>query len=346
MQSAHLAQRVEEDEARGGVGGVPGDRGPQAVLSDEEFAAVAVVQIVGSGLRVALGGPQPAGDAEGLPRLLPRGVGELQSPVDDREGIPGLVLAQPALAGTRARQVRRTNEVPCGEIEGLDAAVIVQETADAPAALPGLHRGIGGLIQASDLGVRPAGPGAALAQAREILAVPGAQKRIDLAEQPLAVRDIPVALQHRLHGTGLRELQLVNGLVVAQRVDHGRGQQASLRVGGHVLALAAQMRGVVLVELVPLAFLAGFAHVARRGNGALRAGGSLLERSRCEGHDDAADREPNRERNVGEEILEHRLIVPDGKQITQFRGACAHHVGRGRGWVVCPSTGLVDRLAS
>ena len=173
--------------------------------------------------------------------------------------------------------------------------------------------------------------------------MPGAQKRIDLAEQALAVRDIPVALQHRLHGVWLRELQLVNDLIVAQRVDHGRGQQASLWVGGHVLALAAQMRGVVLVELVPLAFLAGLAHVARRGNGALRAGCRLLEHSRCEGHDDAADREPNRERNVGEEILEHKLIVPDGKQITQFRGACAHHVGRGRGRVVCPGPGLVDQ---
>jgi len=43
VQSAQLAQRVEEDKARCGVGGVPRDRGPQAVLADEEFAAVAVV---------------------------------------------------------------------------------------------------------------------------------------------------------------------------------------------------------------------------------------------------------------------------------------------------------------
>ena len=201
----------------------------------------------------------------------------MQSPVDDREGIPGLVLAQPALAGTRARQIRGANEVPRGEIDGLDGAVVVQETADAPATLPVLHRRVRGLTQAGDLLVCPPGPRAALAQGSEILAVSGAQQRIDLADQALAVGDTPVAVEHALHSGGIRQLQLVNDLIVAQRVHHGRGQQVSLRIGGHVLALAAQLRGVVLVELVPLAFLAGLAHVARRGDGALRAGSRLLE---------------------------------------------------------------------
>ena len=57
VQGTHLAQRVEDDETRGGVGSIPRDRGPQAVLTDEELAAVAVVQVVVRGLGVALGGP-------------------------------------------------------------------------------------------------------------------------------------------------------------------------------------------------------------------------------------------------------------------------------------------------
>ena len=135
--------------------------------------------------------------------------------------------------------------------------------------------------------------------------MPRAQKRIQLANEPLAVRDTPVALQHRLHRARLRELQPVNDLIVAQRVHHGRGQQARLRVGGHRLACAAQTRGVVLVEPVPVLFLAGLAHIARRWNGAFRAGGRLLDVVIQQSHDDAADGEPYGEGNVGQETRNH-----------------------------------------
>ncbi len=103
-------------------------------------------------------------------------------------------------------------------------------------------------------------PAQPLAQAREISAVPGAQKRIDLAEQALAVRD--TRAQHRLHGARLCELQTAGRSNVAQRVDHGRGQQASLRVG--MSWRLPPDAGRVLAELVPLAFLTG---LASRGAG-------------------------------------------------------------------------------
>ena len=145
-QRAHVGERIEQEEAGRRVGGVPRDCRPQSVLPDEELAAVTVVQVVGRGLRVPLRGPQPAGRAEGLPGLVPRRIGVLQSPVDQREGIPGLVLTEPSDARARPRQVRGTKEIPRGEIEGLDAAVVRQKTADTPAALPILRGRVSGLV--------------------------------------------------------------------------------------------------------------------------------------------------------------------------------------------------------
>ena len=135
--------------------------------------------------------------------------------------------------------------------------------------------------------------------------MPRAQERIQLTDETLAVRDAPVALQHVFRGLRGRQRQLVHRVAVTQRVHHGRGEQARPRGGSHVLAFAAQMRGVVLVEPVPVLLLAGLAHVARRGNGALRACGRLLDVVIQQEHDDAPDGEPYGEGNLGQETRNH-----------------------------------------
>ena len=71
VQAALGCEHVEQEETRRGGGEVPGDRSPQAVLSDKELSAVAVVQVVLGLLCLPFGGPQPAGEAEGIPGLVP-----------------------------------------------------------------------------------------------------------------------------------------------------------------------------------------------------------------------------------------------------------------------------------
>ncbi len=209
---------------------------------------------------------------------------------------------------------------------------------------PGPSRNWPPHLQASDLGVRPAGLAAELAQAREILGARRAAANKFGGSGSRSVIPSSRAPTSPSWRPGRASFSWLTISIVAQRVDHGLGQQASLRVGGHVWRLP--LRGVRFVELVPLPSLPALRNVARRGNGTpsseaaclnAAAAGPMTRRSRTG--------IGNGTLGVGK-FLEHKLIVPDGKQITQFRGACAHHVGQRPGWAVCPSTGLVDRLAS
>ena len=74
---------------------------------------------------------------------------------------------------------------------------------------------------------------------------------------------------------------------------------------------------MVLVEPVPVFLLAGLAHVTRRGNGALRARGRLLDVVIQQEHDDAPDGEPHGEGNLGQETRNHAPILPDEAPVTQ-----------------------------
>ena len=263
------------------------------------------MQVVGGLPRLPFGGPQPTGGAECLPGLVPRRIVGLEGAVDGRESVEGLVLAEPPGGRARAGQVGGADEIPRGELQGLQAAVVGLETVDLPEPLPVLRRHVRGLAQAGDLGLGPRLIGAALAQKREVLAMTVAQERVELAQQLLPIRDVPVPLEHLLRGRGVGHAQHVERVSVAQRVGEGRGEQARRRVRRHRGASPAQVRRVMLVEVIPLAFLPRLAHVSRRGRGSLRTIDRRLDpvRHQRECHED--DREPHGEGNLGEDVLNH-----------------------------------------
>lgn len=120
---------------------------------------MAVVQVVGGLLRLSFGRPEPAGCAEGIPGLVPRGVAQLQRVVDDRESVPCLVLAQSAQAGTDAREHSRADEVPRGEVDALDTSVVIEQAVDAPALLPRVGVLVGLLVEARERRRYPGGVG-------------------------------------------------------------------------------------------------------------------------------------------------------------------------------------------
>ena len=226
---------------------------------------MAVVQVVGGLLRLSFGRPEPAGCAEGIPGLVPRGVAQLQRVVDDREGVACLVLAQPAQAGTDAREHGRADEVPRGEVDALDASVVIEQAVDAPALLPRVGVLVGLLVEARERRRYPSGVGALPAQVLEVLSVPALEQGIQLGEQAVAVGEPPVALQHLLHGGGVRQREGVDRVALAQGVGHRWGEEPRADVGGQGLARALDRQLVVLVELPPLLGCAGFLHVFRNG---------------------------------------------------------------------------------
>ena len=149
---------------------------------------MAVVQVVGGLLRLSFGRPEPAGCAEGIPGLVPRGVAQLQRVVDDRECIAGFLFADPAQAGTDARKHGRADEVPRGEVDALDASVVIEQAVDAPALLPRVGVLVGLLVEARERRRYPGGVGALPAQVLEVLSVPALEMSAPAAEPPKGPR--------------------------------------------------------------------------------------------------------------------------------------------------------------